>query len=407
MMFLQYFVWGGWAVTIGNYMSTIGFADSISWAYSVGPIAAIIAPFIVGMVADRFFPTERVLGLMHMVSGAALVAVPFMAPVGSSAFLGMLFVHTLFYMPTLGLSNSMAFHHLVDRDKSFPVIRVFGTIGWIAAGFVVSKLLKADSSPIPLYVTGGTGILLGLYSLTLPHTPPPDKGKAISVRDVLCLDALSMLKRPSFTIFLICSMLVCIPLAIYFAYVPVYLSELQIADPGFKMSFGQMSEVVFMLMIPFFLRRLKIKTMLLIGVLAWVVRYGLFALGAPDVVFWMIMGGILLHGICYDFFFVTGQIYVDRQAPPAIRSQAQGFLVLMTYGLGMFIGAQIAGVIHTTTFTEGVDIRQGWQDYWIIPTVIAAGVMVFLFLFFKEETPPKVHEETDLSDVKPQPEAGA
>lgn len=384
MMFLQFFVWGAWFVTVGNYMLKANLGDSIGWAYSVGPIAAILSPFLLGMVADRFFATERVLGVLHVIGGLLLL----MAPMADTAlpFIGLLFLHTICYMPTLGLTNTLVFHNITNQEKQFPLIRVFGTIGWIVAGVLVSKVLHADETALPLKIGGGAGIVLGLYCLTLPHTPPPSKGQKISLRDLLCLDALSLLKKPSFLVFIVSSMLICIPLAAYYAYAPVFVNAAGLTDPAFKMSFGQMSEIFFMLIMPLFFARLGVKKMLLVGMLAWVVRYGLFALGAPEGTLWMILGAIALHGVCYDFFFVTGQIYVDKEAPTAVRGQAQGLLILVTQGFGMLIGAQVSAKLFSH-FVKGqeVNIMLAWQKYWLIPCVVAAVIMVLFALFFKSK----------------------
>ena len=349
MMFLQFFVWGAWYVTVGNYIGAVGWgANVVGWAYSVGPIAAMISPFFLGMVADRFFATQRVLAAMHLLGGAAMLAAPLTAQgnnPSSTLFIVLLLLHMLCYMPTLGLTNTLAFHNITNQEKQFPIIRVFGTFGWIVAGIIVSKVLDADKSPVQFYVTGAAGLLMGLYSLTLPHTPPPAAGKKATVRDVLGLDSLALMKDPSFAVFMISSLLICIPLAAYYAFAAIFLSDMGIPYPAFKMTFGQMSEVFFMLIMPLCFARLGVKWMILVGMLAWVVRYGLFALAADGGIFPMIIVGVVLHGICYDFFFVTGQIYVDKKAPVAIRGQAQGFLVLMTLGVGLFVGAQLSGKI--------------------------------------------------------------
>ncbi|WP_222847059.1 nucleoside permease [Pontiella desulfatans] len=385
MMFLQFFVWGAWFVTVGNYMLKTEMGDAIGWAYSVGPIAAILSPFLLGMVADRFFATERVLGVLHVVGGLVLYCSPMVVDgaASSSLFVTMLFLHTVCYMPTLGLTNTLAFHNITDQEKQFPLIRVFGTLGWIAANFVVSKVFHADETALPLQIAGGAGVLLGLYCLTLPHTPPPAKGQKISVRDLLCLDALSLLKQRSFLVFIVSSTLICIPLAAYYAYAPVFVNTSGLADPAFKMSFGQMSEIFFMLVMPLFFARLGVKKMLLVGMFAWVARYGLFALGAPAGTLWMILAGIALHGVCYDFFFVTGQIYVDKVAPVALRGQAQGLLILVTQGIGMLVGAQVAAKLYARVVQgREVDVLQGWQQYWLIPCIAAAVIMVLFGLLF-------------------------
>ncbi|MBT6582080.1 MAG: MFS transporter, partial [Bacteroidetes Order II. Incertae sedis bacterium] len=346
MMFLQFFVWGAWYVTVGIYMGENGMGDISHWAYTVGPLAAVISPFFLGMIADRYFSVEKVLGVMHILGGAAILAAPF-AVDSPVTFILLLAFHMLCYMPTIGLTNTLAFHNITDQEKQFPLLRVFGTIGWIVAGVFVSLGLKAETTAVPFYVAGISGLLMGVFSFSLPHTPPPaaDKGK-ITVREVLGLDALAQLNSRPFNVFILSSFLICIPLATYYNFAPIFANDVAISNVAFKMSFGQMSEVLFMLLMPFFFRRLGVKWMLLVGMAAWVLRYALFAFAATEGVAWMIMFGIILHGICYDFFFVTGQIYVDKKSTPEIRGQAQGFLVFVTLGAGMLIGAQVSGWLN-------------------------------------------------------------
>ena len=349
MMFLQFFVWGAWYVTVGNFIGSVGWEpDVIGWAYKVGPIAGLISPFFLGMVADRFFATEKILGVLHLLGGAFMLLVPYSAlgeSPGSGFFIGLLLGHMLCYYPTLGLINTLAFHNMTNPVKQFPIIRVFGTLGWIAAGILVSKYFKADKLPLQFQIAGISSVLLGIYCFTLPHTPPQSAGKKVTIRDLLCLDAFALLKDRSFLIFMICSFLVCIPLSAYYSFAAVFADAMFVPEPAFWMTFGQWSEVFFMILMPFFFVRFGVKWMLAIGMAAWVLRYGLFSGASSGGVFWMIMGGIVLHGICYDFFFVTGQIYVDKKAPKAIRGQAQGFLVMMTLGLGLLIGADISARI--------------------------------------------------------------
>ena len=358
MMFLQFFVWGAWYTSIAVYMTGNGMADLTHWPFTVNPVAAIVSPFFLGLVADRFFPTEKVLGVMHLLGGLVLLAAP--QAVGAPVtFILLLLLYNLCYMPTLGLSNSLAFHNIQDQEKQFPLIRVFGTIGWIAAGLFVSFVLSRfvtglpEETALPLYTAGVASIVLGLYSFSLPHTPPPAKGERVSVGSILGLDALRQLGSRPFYVFIISSLLICIPLAAYYNFTQTYLGATGFTRIAGTQTLGQMSEVVFMLLMPFFFARLGVKWMLLVGMGAWVARYALFALGAPDAVTWMILGGILLHGICYDFFFVTGQIYVDKKSAPGIRGQAQGFLVLVTYGVGMLIGAQVAGNVFNSFLAGG------------------------------------------------------
>lgn len=381
MMFLEFFVWGAWYVTVGNYMTAIGLTDVIYWAYTVSPIAAVVSPFFLGMVADRFFATERVLGVLHILGGLAMLIAPSLAHSGT-LFILVLLLHVLFYMPTLGLTNSLAFHHITDQEKQFPIIRVFGTIGWIGANVIVSAVLHADATPLPLYIAGVAGILMGLYSFTLPHTPPPARGTRPTARSILGLDALEKLWSKPFFVFALSSLLISIPLSAYYAYAPVFVSSAGLVSPAFKMSFGQMSEVAFMVAMPFFFARLGVKWMLVAGMGAWVLRYILFAAAAPTGAFWLIMFGILLHGICYDFFFVTGQIFVDQKSSDDIRGQAQGFLVLLTYGVGMLVGAQVSGWIFNRIVPDPT-VLASWQTFWILPAAFASAVMIYFTLNFK------------------------
>lgn len=392
MMFLQFFIWGVWYVIIGNYMKANGMGDLTHWPYTVNPIAAIVAPFFLGLIADRYFAAERVLAVLHLMGGIVMLLVPAFTnrPV---IFILMILLYNLCYMPTLGLVNTLAFHNIKDQEKHFPIIRVFGTIGWIVAGLFISFVLVQftqgklpDITPFPLYTTGIAGILLGLYSFTLPHTPPKAAGQKVSIRSIIGIDAFQQLKSKAFYVFLGSSFLICIPLAAYYNFAPIYVNDTGFQNPAATMSLGQMSEVVFMLLMPFFFVRLGVKKMLLVGMGAWVLRYVLFALAAPSSIFYMIVIGILLHGICYDFFFVTGQIYVDKKSTPEIRGQAQGMLVLATYGLGMFIGAQTAGRVYNSFLgaTSALSNIQ-WQNFWWIPAIFAAVIMLFFGLMFNDK----------------------
>lgn len=370
MMFLQFFIWGAWYVTAPNYLGTIGFkAGDFGWTYSVGPIAGMISPFFVGMIADRFFAAQRVFGVMHLLGAVAMLGATILmkALEPSPALINLVFFgHMLAYFPTIALANTIAMKNMTNSEKEFPLIRVFGTIGWIAANFVVSWC--GWSTKIQMFhLTAASAALLGLFSFALPNTPP-NREASVSFRQVLGLDALVLLRNRSYLVFIISSMLICIPLAFYyqiasrvvemadftsFGTFQTLASTLGFGDAiAAVMSFGQISEIFFMIVMPFFFARLGVKWMLAVGMLAWVTRYALFAFGAPDQVRWMILAGIILHGICYDFFFVTGQIYTDQIATKQIRAQAQGMLVLFTLGLGMFIGAQVAGHIEAKHTTE-------------------------------------------------------
>ncbi len=400
MMFLQFFIWGAWYATTGNFMKSHGMADQIYMAYIVGPIAAILSPFFLGMVADRYFSTERVLSSLQVIAGIAMFCAPFAAKAGPVIFIVALMVHMLCYMPTLGLTNTLAFHNITNQEKQFPIIRVFGTIGWIVGAALVSKVLHADKKALQYYVTGSAAVLLGIYSLTLPHTPPPAKGQKASIRSILGLDALKALSSVSFWVFIISSFLICIPLAAYFAYTPVFLDAVGYENPGFITTFGQMSEIVFMLLMPLFFARLGVKWMLLVGMFAWVARYGLFSWAAPDTILPAIFIGVLLHGICYDFFFVTGFIYTDKKCSSAIRGQAQGFLVLVTQGLGLGIGALISGNLFNRIVSgEGVELLNNYRSFWSIPCIMAGIVMIVFYLLFWEKKIKPVDKAVTEGDI--------
>ncbi len=348
MMFFQFFVWGAWYVGAPLYLVKIGFSGGdLGWTYAVGPLACILSPFFVGMVADRFFATERMLCGLHILgAGFMFLAAEMMdpaAPASPSTINWIFLGHTLCYFPTLALTNSLALHHVSDSQKQFPLIRVFGTVGWIVAGFLLAWIGWGDQLEM-FQLTGGAGILMGLYCLTLPHTPPPSKGKSTTLRELAGADAFELFRKRSFAIFMVSTFLICIPLAFYFQLAAKAVQLAGISDVTQAMSYGQVSEILFMVLMPLFFRRLGVKWMLAIGMLAWVLRYALFALGTADAVIWMMYAGIILHGICYDFLFVTGQIYTDMAARPQIRAQAQGMLVLFTLGLGMLVGARVAGV---------------------------------------------------------------
>lgn len=390
MMFLQFFVWGAWYTSIAVYMTAHGMGSLTHWPFTVNPLAAIVAPFFLGLVADRFFATEKVLSILHLLGGAVLLLTPQLSD-NPTLFILALLVYNLCYMPTLGLANSLAFHHIEDQEKQFPRIRVFGTIGWIVAGLGVSFVLGralgtvAESTAAPLYTAAVASIILGLFCRTLPHTPPSARGQKVSIGSILGLDAFRELGSRPFYVFLFSSFLICIPLAAYYNFTQLFLGATGITNIAGTQTIGQMSEVAFMLLMPFFFARLGVKWMLVVGMLAWVARYALFALGAPAQVQWMVIGGIALHGICYDFFFVTGQIYVDKKSSPRVRGQAQGMLVLVTYGVGMLIGAQIAGATYNRFLQDATALTPAqWQSFWWIPSAFALGVLVVFATLFRD-----------------------
>lgn len=407
MMFLEFFIWGAWYTAIAVYMSANGMGDLTYWPFTVNPIAAIVAPFFVGLFADRFFATEKVLGVLHIVGGLIMLMTP-LAVESPVVFILMLLAYNLCFMPTMSLANTLAFHNIEDQEKEFPVIRVFGTIGWIVAGLIVSFVLviflaegvRPEATALPLYLTAAASVALGLYSFSLPHTPPPAKGEIVSIRSIIGIDALKHLGSKSFYIFLGSSLLICIPLAAYYNFLQIYLGDTGFENIAATQTIGQVSEVVFMLLMPFFFVRLGVKWMLGVGMLAWGLRYALFALGAPDAVSWMILAGIALHGICYDFFFVAGQIYVDLKSNDKIRGQAQGLIVLITYGVGMLIGAQLAGRIHGIFLgdQETLTLSQ-WHDFWWIPAIFAVLVMIFFLITFNDKEAEKQVIEEDINPL--------
>jgi len=339
MMFLQFFVWGTWFSTINVALGTAGLEDFIGGAYAAVPLGAIFAPLFLGLIADRFFPSQFIMVVLFLVGGVLIFLAGDAAEKADGPLMSKLFLaHMLCYMPTLGLGNTIGFTHLKRLD--FPKIRVWGTIGWIAAGLMVGMLgWSADLGIMKL--AAFASFALGVFSFFLPHTPAPAKGQKIDFNTLLMVDAWKLLKKPSFLVFIVSSLLICIPLAYYFGMTGPFLTNAGFTEAASTMTIGQMSEIIFMLLIPFFFRRLGVKWMIMVGMLAWVARYLLFAFGAPDQVAWMLFSGIALHGICYDFFFVTGFMYTDHVAPKEVRGQAQSLLVFVTQGIGMWIGYAI------------------------------------------------------------------
>jgi nucleoside transporter len=386
MMFVQYFIYGAWLVTLGTFLGkSLGATGTqVGLAYMMPAIAAMLSPFIVGMVADRFFATERVLAALHLVGGVLL----YLATAQSTfqGFAWLFLAYTLCFMPTLALTNSISFDNMKDPGREFPRIRVLGTIGFIAVGLIIGAL-GADATAVPLRIGAAASVAMAIYCLTLPHTPPHNAGKPLSARDVLGLDALALLKDRSFAVFVLGSFLLCIPLQFYYAFTNPFLNEIGVSGAAGKMTFGQMSEIGFMLLMPWFIVRLGIKRMLLVGMAAWTARYLLFAYGDAGAGMWMLYLGILLHGVCYDFFFVTGQIYVDQRADIRIRAAAQGFIALVTLGAGQAIGSWLSGrVVDMYATGAGTAVQHDWRAIWIVPAIGALGVLLIFAALFK----PKV-----------------
>ena len=391
MMFLQFFIWGGWFVTLGTFLgNNLGASGAeTAMAFSTQSWGAIIAPLFIGLIADRYFNAERILGVLHLIGGGLMYL---MSQAGNfDTFYPYVFGYMIVYMPTLALVNSVSFNQMKDPAKEFSLIRVFGTIGWIVAGLVISYLswdsleaIAAGALANTFLMVSGASFILGLFSFTLPKTPPSNTGaEALSIGDVLGFDALKLLKDRNFLMFFITSILICIPLAFYYQQANPFLVELGMENPTGKMTLGQISEVLFMLLLPVFFKKFGFKKTILVGMLAWAVRYTLFAYGNTGELTFMLIMGIALHGICYDFFFVSGQIYTDFKAGEKIKSAAQGLITLATYGVGMLVGFWVAGKISDTYLLDNGS--HNWEMIWILPAAFAIGVLVLFMLIFKEE----------------------
>lgn len=484
MMFLQFFAWGAWFATLGLALTEKNMAAFIGSAYEAAPIAAIFAPLFLGLVADRFFSSEKVFGVLMLVGGVLMLLIPGVADSASEfadnaeksirtanpeysddevgeklgeiqasdntsgkTFGWLVLAYMLCYMPTLGLGNTIAFTHIPSQDK-FPAIRVWGTIGWIVAGLLIG-IAGWDNNFSIFWLGAISSILLGLYCFTLPNTPPPLHGKPLDLRSLFMVDAFKLLANWNFLVFAVCSTLICVPLAYYYGSTSQFLGNAGFQAPGATMTLGQMSEIIFMILIPFFFRKLGVKIMILVGMACWVIRYLLFSFGAPDQVTWMLLLAVALHGICYDFFFVTGFMYTDQKAPKEIRGQAQSLLVFLTQGIGMFFGYRIMAAgkffgldlgftiknygeqvtnskslaksfkdansgesmsfldtfknMFSRDIPEGVnqellnDTMIQWQNFWMFPAILAGVVLVIFALAFWDKT-EKLDDNSDNSD---------
>ncbi len=440
MMFLQFFIWGAWAPTLGACFSANGLSDTTGSVYGTGPIAAIFAPLFLGLIADRLFASQKIFGVLMMLAAVFMYLAIGYAEAGNGNMVYTMFLaHMLCFMPTLGLGNSITFANVDDQDK-FPAIRVWGTIGWIVAGLAVGLLGWSTQFNI-LWLSMGAALALGVYSFSLPNTPPPAKGKPLDIQSLFMKDAFSMLTSMPFAVFMLCSTLVCIPLAYYYAFTSNLLTTAGFEQASSIMTIGQMSEIFFMLLIPFFFRKLGVKWMLLIGMAAWAIRYLLFAYGAPQQVTSMLLMGLVLHGICYDFFFVTGFMYTDKKSNEEVRGQAQSMLIFFTQGIGMYLGFWFAGDKFGSTMTkeaelaeaigsarsgeeltfveqmsrmfsksmpEGIDpdllgeTMNQWKEFWTLPAYMAIGVLVLFAVLFwdqvkSEETSAAESDSEDAS----------
>ena len=391
MMFLQFFIWGGWFVTLGTFLgNNLGATGTeTAMAFSTQSWGAIIAPVFIGLIADRYFNAERILGILHLI-GAVLMYLMSVAP-DFGTFYPYVFGYMLVYMPTLALVNSVSFNQMKDPAKEFSIIRVFGTIGWIVAGLVISyfswdaqEAIAAGALSNTFLMVAMASLALGLFSFTLPKTPPSNTGgETLSIGDLLGFEALKLLKDRNFLMFFITSVLICIPLAFYYQQANPFLVELGMENPTGKMTLGQISEVLFMLLLPVFFKKFGFKKTILVGMLAWAIRYTLFAYGDAGEQSFMLILGIALHGICYDFFFVSGQIYTDFKAGEKVKSAAQGLITLATYGIGMLIGFQVAGEISDHyLLSNGM---HEWTMIWLFPAAFAVAVLVLFMLIFKDE----------------------
>lgn len=385
MMLLEYAIWGAWYVTVGTWLGkTLHFSgQEIGAIAGTTAIGAMISPLFVGLLADRLFDTRGVLAVLHLLGAALLVLAAQQQAFG--VLYAVLLIYSLCYMPTLALTTSLAMRHIDDPREEFGAIRVFGTIGWIVVGLIVGTW-GVEATASPLQLAAGLSVAMAVYCITLPATPPLARHQRFAWQHALPLESLHLLRDRSMAVFALASFLICIPLQFYYAFTNLFLNEAGVVNAAGKMTGGQMSELLCMLLIPWFFRRLGVKYMLAVGMLAWVLRYAFFAFGNADQLMWMLWLGIILHGICFDFFFVVGQIYIDREAPTALRAATQGLITLLTYGLGMFVGSWLSGVVvdaYAHPSAQG-GVMHDWHGIWLIAGACAAFVLVLFVLLFKD-----------------------
>ena len=394
MMFLNYVIWGAWYVTITTYLTaTLKFSGTeAGLVFGTTALASMITPFFIGLVADRFFATEKVLAVLHLM-GAVILYFVTRATSFASVY-ALVLLYCLCYFPTIGLTNSLTLRQLTDAGGEFPFIRMFATIGWIAIGLTIGYM-KVETTATPFLLAAGASLAMSAYCLTLPHTPPAGKGQKITAGALLGLDALVMLKKRPYLVFVVASILACIPLTFYFSFTNVYLNEVGVVNAAGKMTLGQLSEVGVMLLMPFIFRRITVRGVFMLGLACWSLRYGLLAYGNAGAGIWMFYLAILLHGFCYDFFFMTGQLYTDQEAPPHLRGTAQGFLTFLTYGVGMFIGSLLSGgSLDFFTTSSGGAVTHNWTAFWLGSAGGALAILALVAVFF--QTRAKIGAKAEL-----------
>jgi nucleoside transporter len=383
-MFLQYFIWSTWYMTLGAYLGTLNFSGTeIGASYGAFAWGAILSPFIVGLIADRFFASEKIIAVLGIAGGLVMLIIPQLKTFGS--VYPTLILYCTLYAPTLALGNSVSMTHLADAKKDFPFVKIFSAVGWIAGGVVLSQL-KGEQSSLQHYLAGGASMVFGVFALTLPHTPPKKKGQNVPLSEVLGLDALALLKKPAFAIFILCMFLICIPLYFYFVNMGTYLTQLKWEDMAQKMTLAQVSDVIFLVLLPVMLKKLGYKKTIFLGILAWVTRYFMLSASASSTGTVLIFGAILLHGVCYDFLFIAGQLYVDDEANERIRGAAQGLIAIILWGFGSLVGTFLAGKVmdqHKLAEAKGT-IAHDWSAIWATPAWIAVAVLVVFVIFFRD-----------------------
>jgi nucleoside transporter len=391
MMFLEYFIWGAWYVTLGTWLGQqLHFSgEQIGIAAGTTALGAAISPFLVGLMADELFANQRLLAALHGIGGVLLWFASTQKVFGP--MYAVLLIYSLCYMPTMALTNALAFRQMKDPKQDFGSIRVLGTAGWIVAGLVIG-FLRVEPTAIPIRIAGAASILMAIYSLTLPHTPPLRSAHGFKLSNIFPPEAFTLFKDRNFSVFVLASFLICIPLQFYYTFTNPFLNEIGMQNAAGKMTMGQMSELLFMVTLPWFFRRVGVKYTLMLGMFAWVVRYICFGTGNTGSLVPLLYLGIVLHGICYDFFFVTGQVYVDEKAPPALRAVAQGLIYFITYGIGMFVGSWICGGIvdrYAKSLASG-GVLHDWRSIWMVPAIASAVVLLFFWVGFRrEERPPQ------------------